>query len=715
VVRLVVAGLFALVSLAAGAFADMDAPLETRLTPALVQELFPGADGIGVVEGEPPVAPVLADGETIGYLFSTHETVRPSGFSGTSFDIVIGLDANGIVVGHRTLEQHEPMVADTIVPMANIDKILARRHDGPVRGMHRLAPRKTDGVSGATVSAKAMANAFTAAATKVAYLTGMVDDAAGGVSVDRYGYESRTWSELIADGSVRRQVLSYGDVQGAFAEQLGASAEPDLAMGAADETFLTLYAALATPPTVGANLMGEQAYRLMNQKSQAGAQHIVVASAGGLDWLPSAAWMVATVTDIAIVQNGQVMPLRPADVEPLKGLAAEGAPPVDAVARFSLPARLEFKATEPWAVQVRVNEKRTTGNDRRRVDFDMPYRVPAAYVEGSDFALEEAGLKAPTYVGFGLLRESTMTDWQATWVEKRWDLIALIALLAAVSAAVIWQSWISQSERRRVAIRYGLLGVTLVWLGWIAGGQLTIVSVINYARVFVAGLDWTTVLFDPLLLILSVYVVISLVLWGRGVFCGWLCPFGALQEILNKLALKLRVPQVTIRGALHRRLWLVKYVVAAVVFGTAIVSLPAAMVASEVEPFKTVMTAKFERSWPYVAYALLLLSAGLFVERFFCRYLCPLGAALAVGGKLRRLNPLKRRAECGSPCQLCARRCPIDAIEPSGRINMTECFYCLDCQVLYDDEHVCPPLVAAGKRRARAHELGQPSTDPAVA
>ncbi len=158
-----------------------------------------------------------------------------------------------------------------------------------------------------------------------------------------------------------------------------------------------------------------------------------------------------------------------------------------------------------------------------------------------------------------------------------------------------------------------------------------------------------------------------------------------------------------------------KYVALAILVGISLYSMTAASTASEVEPFKTAISLIFARDWPYVVYAVALLAIGLVVERAFCRFLCPLGAAMAIGGKLRIFNQLKRRDECGSPCHLCETRCPIQAIAPNGKINMTECFYCLDCQIVYYDEHACPPLIADQKRRERAARGVAPAADPVPA
>ena len=65
---------------------------------------------------------------------------------------------------------------------------------------------------------------------------------------------------------------------------------------------------------------------------------------------------------------------------------------------------------------------------------------------------------------------------------------------------------------------------------------------------------------------IALYTAVSLVLLGRGVFCGWLCPFGALQELINEAARKLKIRQYEVPFAVHERLWAIKYIVLLVLF-----------------------------------------------------------------------------------------------------------------------------------------------------
>ena len=142
--------------------------------------------------------------------------------------------------------------------------------------------------------------------------------------------------------------------------------------------------------------------------------------------------------------------------------------------------------------------------------------------------------------------------------------------------------------------------------------------------------------------------------------------------------------------------------------GAGVVGIDAAGATTELEPFKTAITSKFIRAWPFVVYAGALLAIGLFSERAYCRFLCPLGGVLAVLDRLHLINLLKRRPECGSPCRLCERACPVRAIEPTGKIVTAECFQCLDCQVEYYDDKRCPPLVQAAKLRGSAKQPPPP-------
>ena len=123
---------------------------------------------------------------------------------------------------------------------------------------------------------------------------------------------------------------------------------------------------------------------------------------------------------------------------------------------------------------------------------------------------------------------------------------------------------------------------------------------------------------------------------------------------------------------------------------------------AEVEPFKTAIVLRFWREPWFVAWALLLLGMGLFVERAFCRYLCPLGAALALPARLRQFEWLKRHRQCGVECRICEVQCPVGAIQPEGPIHPGECIYCLNCQANYRNDRVCPPMIERRKRAERA-------------
>jgi NosR/NirI family nitrous oxide reductase transcriptional regulator len=315
--------------------------------------------------------------------------------------------------------------------------------------------------------------------------------------------------------------------------------------------------------------------------------------------------------------------------------------------------------------------------------------------------------------------ETSEPFWAPVWRERWWQVVVLCVALGVLTLILFFQDWLTRRPKLLKLIRTGFLLFTLFFIGWYTLAQLSIIHVLTFINALLHQFSWEVFLVDPLIFILWGFVALTLLLWGRGVYCGWLCPFGALQELSFKIARRFRIPEITIPDVIHERLTALKYIIFIALLGISLQSIGYAARAAEVEPFKTAIVLHFDRGGIFLLYALALLLIGIFNRKFFCKYLCPLGAALAIPAPLRIFDWLRRRKECGRPCQICARQCEVQAIRPTGEINPNECHYCLDCQVTYWDEHDCPPLSEKRIRRekskaalARIRAAKPPATNP---
>jgi polyferredoxin len=291
------------------------------------------------------------------------------------------------------------------------------------------------------------------------------------------------------------------------------------------------------------------------------------------------------------------------------------------------------------------------------------------------------------------------TGWQAQWRAEAGRIAVLGVALALLTVVFFGQQQLARRPVLQDRLRVGFLLFTLLWIGGYAGAQLSVVNVLDFLSALRGDFHWDGFLMAPLVFILWAATAVAMLFWNRGAFCGWLCPYGAAQELLNRAARRLGIRQVAIPFGLHQRLVALKYVIFLGLFGISLGALSTAEWAAEVEPFRTVFVLRFARAWPFVLYAVAPLAAGLVVERFFCRYLCPLGAALAIPARLRLFDWLRRWRDCGNPCQRCAGECPVQAIHPEGNINPAECIQCLHCQMLYHHEQHCPVMVKRRQRR----------------
>ena len=245
-----------------------------------------------------------------------------------------------------------------------------------------------------------------------------------------------------------------------------------------------------------------------------------------------------------------------------------------------------------------------------------------------------------------------------------------------------------------------VLSIGFVGFGLLA--QPSITQVLTWFHSLLFQWQWELFLTDPLIFIFWVFIIVTVFIWGRGLFCGWLCPFGSLSELIYKIArvVGLKRFQRVPSKALHDKLKWIKYWVFFVLLAVSMFDLGLAEKLAEIEPFKTTfLVGMFNRTWPYTLFAAGLLGLSILIERPFCKYLCPLGAALAMPTTFRWFG-LKRKQECDS-CKACAKSCGSLAIDSDGRIDQRECLLCMDCMIYYYDDHGCPPLSKERRRRSK--------------
>lgn len=679
--------------------------------------LVEGADGFGEAHADLPAVEVLKDGQRIGWAFITSDFVSTTGYSGKPIHTMVAVDEAARVIGVELVKHSEPIVLIGI-PDAKMKAVVA-----DYRGLDLVAEAESGGgshdldiISGATVTIMVIDDSIVRAGLKVARqleLGGLVERAAPTgpqYEIDPEASAADDWQTLAGDGTLRRLSLDVSQINSAFAAMEDPRAGRRALTEAPETTFIEMQTALVSQPAIARSLLGEaEADNLVTWLEE--GEHAIAVFGRGLYSFKGSGYVRGGIFDrIVLIQDDISVRFRDRMHKRINTVAAEGAPAFNEADLFKIPADSGFDPTEPFRLQLLV-QREVGAIEKVFTTFDLGYDLPEQYQRRVDAASAPEAPTAVTEVTTQTESQAHQALWQKIWEAKTTEIAVVLGMLALLTGVFFFQSFATRNERVFFWFRMSFLTVVLVYLGWYANAQLSVVNLIALFNSLTAGFSWQAFLLDPLTFILWFAVAAALLFWGRGAYCGWLCPFGALQELTNRIGRALHIPQWTLPWGLHERLWPVKYMIFLGLFGVSLVSVERAEYLAEVEPFKTAIILNFMRAWPFVAYVAALLIAGLFVERFFCRYLCPLGAALAIPARLRMFDWLKRYHECGNPCQTCAHQCPVQAIHPTGEINPNECVNCLHCQVLYRSETQCPVVIKKLRRREKAAAMSDIGRD----
>ncbi|MBL8471240.1 MAG: 4Fe-4S binding protein [Rhodocyclaceae bacterium] len=657
------------------------------LTRADLEQRFLPPLHVGNQLKDVPAWPITSELEPeagpIGWVFESIDLAPIPGFEGTPMNLLIALDRKGSFMDVVVLRQHEPVFLSGLGPAPLHDFVrqyagknlrqeinVASTYGDTRGGANRVV---LDGVAKATASVRIVNQTVLAAALEVARARLGFADARKKGPVARARddrYEVLDFPQLLARGYVTRVQLSNRQVEKLFAGTDGAGVD-EVALSRPDDTFIDLYIGYVNAPSIGRALLGEAGYRRLQGKVEDGQQAYWIASAGRYPIVDDNFVPGTQPPRLTLAQNG--LPVEMRDLVFDLPAPPAGAPRLDVARVFRVDGHAGLDPGR--ALDLSITITRAKGQILpllTHADAKLEYAPSAALFE-----------YPPT----------PLPEWLIAWQGRLPDLAVISLALALLSLALARPRWIARDARRLALFRNIYLAYTLVFLGWYAQGQLSIVHLTGAAKALAAHQGLGSFLYDPVCLLLIAYTVVSFFVWGRGTFCGWLCPFGALQEFVGVAARHLKLPQLQLPARLAWALDRSRYLLLAALLAAAVMAPQTAERWVEVEPFKTAITTGFDRTWPYLAYCAALLTLGALYYKFFCRFLCPLGAAITLGGKLRSWKWLARRAECGQPCQTCRTRCHYGAIEKSGAIRYDDCFQCLDCVGIYHDEQRCAPIL----------------------
>ncbi|MDP8203570.1 MAG: 4Fe-4S binding protein [Candidatus Tenebribacter mawsonii] len=240
-------------------------------------------------------------------------------------------------------------------------------------------------------------------------------------------------------------------------------------------------------------------------------------------------------------------------------------------------------------------------------------------------------------------------------------------------------------ELRRI-IQYGFLGITMIIIVLLINGKLCSAhGFCPYSSVCFGIMSLNpgfAKLLYPISVIIGLLIAVTSILWGRR-FCGYACPFGTVQEIiynLNPRSKKNRQLHLPVR--LHKLLNGLKYIIMLITILAVFLSVQYIYM-----KFCPVLAVSHPQNITIYSIATLfvIFIVGYFINRFWCRYLCPYAALMNVFqyiGKLLHVksNRIHANEDLCVDCRLCSKCCPMQiVIHEEKQIENVNCIFCLKC------------------------------------
>jgi len=632
-------------------------------------------------EGKPYVQGFDAQGQPVGWVVLSSDVVDIKGYSGKPVSTVVGLDPAGVITGGRVVHHSEPILLIGIPEQALHDFVDSyagvRADDNVVVGTAEDDEKSVDIISGATVTTLAENRTILDSARALGQDVGVLARTSQTPGHFVQGDAAWSWEELEKERAFGRLTVT--------GEQMGATGQGYEDAKDDSQPFIDLWFTIADAPQVGRAVLGDQAYARAMAALQPG-EHLVVVLGNGSSTFKGSGFVRGGIFDRVRIEQGlSSVTFRDLDYTNLNGVEVQGAPTFKEGALFVARGG-KLDPGRPFDFSFLGSRFDAKGGFSREFHaFKSTWRLPKSVYK----------LDGP---------DPEDLIWHQAWKNDRVQEGVLLVWLLALGSVFAARRWTTASMKRLGRLHLGFLLFAFAVGGLILRAQPSVTQILTFVGSVAHQWRWGLFLTEPLLFIFWIFLVVVTLVWGRGVFCGWACPYGAFNELLFKLGRLLHLPSYELPEAVHSKLRYLRY---AILLGLVVAYLVDPITgeqAAEIEPFKSTFFVHFwTRQWYYAGWWVVLAGLSLVMYRPFCRYLCPLGAGLALPSSVRLSGPYRR--DFCSKCKICTRGCEPRAIRANGTIDPRECLSCMECEANWRDDQVCPPLV---KLRRDLEKAGTP-------